>query len=242
MKVLAIDTSQPRGGLTLSTGESRSDTVVLASESSHLVGLGEATDALLRRAGVRAADIDRVAWVCGPGSFTGLRVGLSFVKGLYAGSEFELVTITSLELLALGVAGNPTRICTMIDARRDEVYAAVYRGADGSTSESLTSRRLACEMEPLAIAPGTLGESLRVEATWFVGSGAARYRPEIEAGLGPLAKFAPAESDRPSTELLASVGQTLRPLAPSEVPILEPFYIRESDARLQPLRRIRTHG
>ncbi|UCG52488.1 MAG: tRNA (adenosine(37)-N6)-threonylcarbamoyltransferase complex dimerization subunit type 1 TsaB [Candidatus Latescibacterota bacterium] len=245
MRVLAIDTSQPVGSVAVSGPGIPTSNVRLTRSSSHLVELGRAVDSLLADVGLGARDIDRIALVWGPGSFTGLRIGMAYAKGLHAGLGTEMVVVTSLELLALQSTGFGIHISPMIDARKDEVYTALYQPVasdlssdDGSVTEAGGVREL---VSPRATPPAEHVAQLEVCPTVFVGSGALRYRDRIEGRFGSNAVF-PAEEDHlPSTVLLSQVATRLVPLEPGEVVALEPFYIRPSGAKLKPLRKIRTH-
>jgi tRNA threonylcarbamoyladenosine biosynthesis protein TsaB len=233
--ILAIDTSHPTGSVSIQTGENEPRSLLFGTASSHLVEMGEAVATLLDASGVGPESIDRVALVIGPGSFTGLRIGLAYTKGLYAALGAEVVTMVSLELLALPVLETHAAVCVMIDARKSEVYAAVYeRDPSGSAIHAVT--------EPHAVAPDKLLTSLKGRPMVFVGSGAVRFRRVIEKVLGASAIFADDPLHQPSTAVLCRVGSVLSPLDKESVSGLEPYYIRPSDAKLSSLRRIQSHG
>ena len=235
MTILAIDTSHPRGSVSIQTGDNEPKSLLFGTASSHLVEMGEAVATLLRASGIRPESIDRVALVIGPGSFTGLRIGLAYTKGLYAALGVEVVTMISLELLAAPVLETHGAVCAMIDARKAEVYAAVYgRDPSGSGVHAIT--------KPHAAAPDKLLTSLLGRPMVFVGSGAVRFRRVIEKAMGASAVFAGDPHHQPSTAVLCRVAGELPPLDKESVSGLEPYYIRPSDAKLSPLRRIQSHG
>ncbi len=234
MTILAIDTSHPRGSVSIRVDDTDPKSLLFGTASSHLVEMGEAVLTLLDESGVRPESIDRIALVIGPGSFTGLRIGLAYTKGLYAALGVEVVTMVSLELLAMPVLATHDAVCTMVDARKSEVYAAVY-GRDHSAS------KVYAIAEPRAVTPDKLLTSLEGRPMVFVGSGAVRFRAEIEEALGPAAIFAPDSHNQPSTAVLCQVAMELPPLDREDVSRLEPYYIRPSDAKLNSLRRIRSH-
>jgi tRNA threonylcarbamoyladenosine biosynthesis protein TsaB len=266
MRVLSIDTSQPQGSVAVSKAGGTEKHAYFGTGSSHLVDLSTAVDALLKESGFDIAAIDRVALVSGPGSFTGLRIGLAFVKGLFAARAVEVVTMPSVELLALGGASEhhrgwqrtgarprgatastagPTgpamaRICPMIDARRDEVYAALYVTDGRYDLKGRAVPRVRAEVGPLAVSPLEFLTSLAICPTLFVGSGARRYRDMVRERFGDQAVF--GDEDRPSTVLLGRVAPALECLPAEQVPGLEPFYIRPSGAVLKPLRKIQNDG
>jgi tRNA threonylcarbamoyladenosine biosynthesis protein TsaB len=243
MNVLAVDTSHSRGSASVSTG-ARCETVRLDSASSHLTELAKALAALLSAAGVTVADIDRVAIVTGPGSFTGLRVGMAYVKGLYAARAMDVVAMTSLELLALQVGEGIRAVSPMIDARKDEVYAAFYETAPGGgdlaggESGEPLARGLVERVAPWVVSPHRHIESIGRCETVFVGSGALRYRAQIEEAFGKAARFASEDLNLPDTGFLCRLAERLAPISAGDVVTLEPFYIRPEDVRLKPLKRV----
>lgn len=239
MVTLAIDTSHPAGSVTLRVDDGTSETVEFGSDSSHLVELGEAVLALSDRRGVDVVDLDCVAVVSGPGSFTGLRIGMAYAKGLHAALGVDLVTMTSLELLAVESLVDAELVCPMIDARRSEVYTALYaRGEAYRSQERLFKPR--CELPPQATTPDAFLPSLGRRPVVFVGSGARHWREMIAETLGGDARFA-EKPTRPSTEILSRLADCLPPVRASGVAEMEPFYIRPSDAKLKPLKKVRTH-
>lgn len=227
MRVLAVDTSHPVGAVALLGDDGRIQSIRLERAAFHLVDLTRSVGALLGSEGSRASLVDRVAIVTGPGSFTGLRIGMAFVKGLHAALGCDIVTMTSLELLARGVSEKGIPVAAMIDARKDEVYAACYE-ADGGERAA-----------PRAASPAGFLASLPVRDTAFVGSGALRYRDLIAAAFGPRAAIPPERAHMPDVGLLCRVAAELAPLSREEAAVLEPFYIRPSDIKLGPLRSVR---
>jgi tRNA threonylcarbamoyladenosine biosynthesis protein TsaB len=227
MRVLAVDTSHPVGSVALRREDGRIESIRLERAAFHLVDLTRSVAALLDPERPRGSLVDRVAIVAGPGSFTGLRIGMAFVKGLYAALGCDVVAMTSLELLARKVSGQGLPVAVMIDARKDEVYAAYYE-TDGREA-----------IAPRAAAPEGFLAALPARETVFIGSGALRYRDLVAGVFGPHAKI-PGEGDHaPDVELLCLAAEGLRPLTRDEVVALEPCYIRPSDIRLKPLRSVR---
>jgi tRNA threonylcarbamoyladenosine biosynthesis protein TsaB len=127
MKILAIDTS------TLTSGVAAWDGRVIAERrarvTTHSDTLLTMIDDVLREAGWTVAALDGVACVSGPGSFTGLRIGLATAKGLCFAAGKPLACVTSLEALAARAPDG--RVCATLDAHKQEVYAAIYQVNDG---------------------------------------------------------------------------------------------------------------
>jgi len=230
--VIALDTSHARGGVALAVDGRPAGERKLA-QTSHLVDLAGAADALLRAAGLGARGVSRVAVVSGPGSFTGLRVGLAWAKGLCAGTGAEMVTMGSLELIARAEAGAGL-VCTMIDARRDEVYGALFRAA-GPGGHAPVEAIVA----PCARAPEAFLRALPERPARFVGTGALRYAQMVRDAFPGAAVAGEAES-LPPVALLAALAPSLPALDADALRRVEPVYLRASVAR--PLKPIDADG
>jgi tRNA threonylcarbamoyladenosine biosynthesis protein TsaB len=149
MLILAFDTATD-----VATSALVADGEVLGERVSQAVTLLEDVDALVRQAGARTRDIDALAVGIGPGSFTGLRVGLATARGLALALDIPVAGVSTLSALAAGAPG----ALPVIDARRREVF--ILQG------------------EPRVLAPEELGVA---PGTVCVGSGAVRYRSLLEA-------------------------------------------------------------
>lgn len=230
MVVVGIDTSQRVGGVALARDGRSCAEARFGAAASHLVELGRTLDRLLSDAGLTLGDVDRVALVSGPGSFTGLRIGMAFAKGLHAGAGVELATIGSLELMALPHLEAWETVCPMLDARKREVYAAVYgRGKPDSV-------RAAERVAPRAMPARQFLDSLDAAPALLVGSGVERYRDDIAAGASA---FADPLDQPPSASWLARIGHRLEALPAGRILSLEPDYVRSSEAELKRLRETR---
>ncbi|MCF0172654.1 MAG: tRNA (adenosine(37)-N6)-threonylcarbamoyltransferase complex dimerization subunit type 1 TsaB [Bacteroidales bacterium] len=213
--ILSIDTSADictvalsRDGVTFA--ESRVTTP--RSQSSLLV---PETERLLRDAGLRISDCNAVAVSMGPGSYTGLRVGVSTAKGLCFGSGAKLIGIGTLDLLAVqGLSATPSAdyVVPMMDARRMEVYQAVY-GRDGSRIS---------EISPLILDGGSYSELLAKGKVTFVGNGCAKFRELISNGN---ATFVPCEPEAAAMAPLAYAKWVSGCF--EDVAYAEPFYLKE---------------
>ncbi len=241
MKILAVDTSQPVGSVALSSDGDHVGSVRLGSSESHLVELGRSIDGLLKTGGIAITSIDRVAVVTGPGSFTGLRIGMAYVKGLHAALRMDLVGITSLELLARQMGSVGKSVVPMIDARKDEVYVSYYESREGTGEAADRGSRLEEKIPARAVAPAEFIAGLDVRPTVFVGSGAVRYAGEIEKVFGEFAAGPADGKHEPDTALLCCIAAELEPLDPDAIEALEPFYVRPTDAKLKPLKGLHAH-
>lgn len=216
MRVLGLDTTTSRGSVALLDGNELLGEVRLAAPDSHSGRVLPAVDFLLRGLGLEPVDLDAFAVAIGPGSFTGLRVGIGTVQGLALGSGRPCLGIPALDALAARIRGGAPCLVAMMDAYRGEVFAARYDGE---------ARR---QGPMLAEAPQVFLERVP-ELAAFIGDGAERYRAEILHRL-PKASF-PARS----LYLAGTLARLAAPrLAAGEgIPpaSLQPLYLREADLR-----------
>ncbi|HWY91001.1 MAG TPA: tRNA (adenosine(37)-N6)-threonylcarbamoyltransferase complex dimerization subunit type 1 TsaB [Solirubrobacteraceae bacterium] len=196
MIVLGFDTSTPASaiGLRLPDGATlhARDDPARGERPGHATRLLPLAAGLLAQAGLRFADVDRIAVGVGPGTFTGLRIGVASARGLAQALQADLVGVSSPQALAVAAASGeavaPRGVLAVIDARRGEAFAAAYTAGDEPTVEhdSPVPREL---VPPRALAPAEFGEILEaVKANgdsvmgWVaVGSGAMLYRDALHA-------------------------------------------------------------
>ena len=237
MITLAVDTSHATGSVAVASngvilGEAR-----FAAPSSHLVELSKSVERLLDNNRLTIRNVDRVAVVLGPGSFTGVRIGLAFAKGLAAAGK-ELVATGSLHLLAWPLIDGGL-VCAMVDAKRGEVYAAGYERAQAkryeeppTMAEILPARAEAPEQFLSAVA------STDRPPAAFVGTGALVHASTIRARF-PNVEIASEAHAFPSTAYLARIGHLLPVFTPIAIRELEPLYLRASGAER---KRLRAHA
>jgi tRNA threonylcarbamoyladenosine biosynthesis protein TsaB len=221
--LLTIQTASPAGSIALSAGDHLLAEFSLDVRKTPTEWLLQSIEVLLEQTGVKQADLDAIAVVQGPGSFTGLRVGLATAKGLSLAAGCPLLGISSLRCLAMQVPFADLPVCAMLDARKQEVYTATYRWEDGAphpiTAESV-------------IAPELLLSAIS-EETLFVGNGALVYRTLIVRQLGDRAHFAPAFTNLPRAAGAAALA--VRDWAAGRTCTadeLMPNYLRPSEAEL----------
>jgi tRNA threonylcarbamoyladenosine biosynthesis protein TsaB len=217
MRVLAIDSSGLAGGVALVEDERTVADYMLDVRQTYSERLLPAIDRVMADAGWAAADLTGLAVAVGPGSFTGLRVGVSAIKGLALALSLPVAAVPTLDALAAALAGSALPVCAVLPARRDEVYACLYRW-DGAAM-----RR---EWGYEALSPRELGERLREPVT-LVGEGAAMIG-------SPLARPAPPWQGRPSACIVGHLGiRRLRAGDAVGADELVPLYVRPSQAELK---------
>ena len=185
MNILMIDTSGPACGVALSRDGRLVCEMALSSGLTHSQRVAPMMDAALEMSGMTLEDVDLFGAVTGPGSFTGVRIGVTTVKALAYAQKKPCIAIDALEALAANVPAFDGLICPILDARAQQVYGAVFEGGE----------RPVRVMDDGAM---KLSEYLgRVEAdgrdAMFVGDGAAAFEAVIRERLGERAHFAPME-------------------------------------------------
>jgi len=222
--ILGLDTSTEILGLALlKEGQvvSAFSLVLGRRHSEHLPGL---LDRFLTESGADLSQLTGLAVSIGPGSFTGLRVGLSLAKGLASALNLPLVGVPTLKALAWPYARARIPVCALLDARKGEVFCALFREQNGSWVRMTPDR---------ALSPERLADEIR-EPTLLVGSGVRIYRDFFTNRLGPLAVFADPNPEAPPPSDIAYLGwQRLQAGERDDVSTLEPSYVRASDAELK---------
>ena len=223
MRILAVDTATTSCSVAIVDNTSLLSEFTLAKEETHSKHLMDMIKAALRMSGHNFSDLDGFAVTRGPGSFTGLRIGISTIKGLVVASEKPVVGVSSLEALALQVSYSRDLICPILDARRGEVYFSRYRFLNGHLKKQ-TKERVA--------PPDQAVEDLN-ESCLFVGNGALLYKEMILEKMGELASFAPLIQNtiRASTMAYLSMAK-FENNDTDDIEKILPYYIRKSDAEL----------
>ncbi len=216
MRVLAVDTTTARGSVALVSEDGVLAEARVVTADGHSGWLLPAVDALLRGTGVEPRALDVFAVTTGPGSFTGLRVGLSSVQGLALASGKPCVGLSALDLLALAAAGRGAPIVAVMDAFRGETYVGVY----DAEARALQAERV-----------GLLDDVVRdlPAHALFVGDAVASQRARI-AALVPGARFAELDLFLAVPLGRAALDHARRGLtvSPSE---LRPRYLRGAGIR-----------
>lgn len=216
MLVLALDTTTALGSCALTRDGLVVCEQVSDAPGSHDERLPGDLMSLLDRAGVSVRDIDVFAVATGPGSFTGLRVGIATMQGLAFAEAKPLIGLSGFDALAR-LAGSSERVATWVDAWRGEVFAALYE--DGREIES-----------PVVSRPDMLLEPMRGRPTLFIGDGAVAHESAIRSVLGDAARLA-----NPTAPPLAGMIAILAGEADSgDHPphAIRPLYVRRTDAEL----------
>ncbi len=225
MRVVGIDTSTAIGSVGLIDDEEVMAEHLLNLPVNHSQRLLGTIELVLREAQWTIEDVDGWAISAGPGSFTGLRIGVSTVKGLAFATGKPMAGVPTLDVLASQVSPTPYLICPILDARKGEVYTAFYRYEEGSSIK----RRSAYQ----AIAPEDLVKKIG-EKTIFIGDGLKTYRGFLRKSLPSLAVFPPSSLNVLHGARVAQWGlELLRRKEYSDLSASVPIYVRPSEAEMK---------
>lgn len=230
MMILGVDTSTTSGSAALLEDGYIVGEINLDVEKTHSERLLPSIHQLLESAGISTKDIDGFAVTIGPGSFTGLKVGLSTVKGLAWAYNKPVVGVSTLSALAHNISFATIHICPIIDAKKNEVYTALFRN-DGRG----TQRRVCDDM---VVMPEKLVDLIS-EETVFLGNGVRLYSSYLRERLGSRVLFAPPVFWLVRASVVASI--TVDGFIKGEVQSPEsilPEYIRASEAELKGLKKV----
>jgi tRNA threonylcarbamoyladenosine biosynthesis protein TsaB len=171
------------------------------------------------------AEVQGLGVSIGPGSFTGLRIALGTVKGFAYALKQKVVSVATLEALARTVTDWEGNICPVLDARKGEVYTALfYRNRDGQL------KRLSAD---LVVSPREFFFQLE-EPCSFLGDGLERYGDLLQERCGPKARLLPFASHHPRGGVIASMGwERLRRREADDLSALVPRYVRRPDAEFK---------
>jgi tRNA threonylcarbamoyladenosine biosynthesis protein TsaB len=225
MKVLGIDTSTSCGSVGLIDGHSLIADYLLNIPVTHSERLLGAIDLVLREARCPIENLDGWAISLGPGSFTGLRIGVSTVKGLAFSTGKPLAGVSTLDVLASQIQPTSHLICPILDARKKEVYTAFYRYAQGDSLKRLSTY--------MAIRPEDLAKKIE-EPTIFLGNGVKTYGEFLLSTLPSLVILPPALLHLPHGSTVAKLGfELLEKGEGLDISAFTPIYVRPSEAEIK---------
>lgn len=227
MYVLGIEAATPVAGVAVvEDGRILAERLV-NNRRTHSINLLPMIKAVIEEAGISAKQIAAVAVSAGPGSFTGLRIGLTTAKTLAWVWQVPVVGVSTLEALALPLAPQGQLICPILNARKNEVYACVFKGNAGQP-ELLAG--------PLAVG---MQELVQVLGQWegtvtFLGDAVPVYKQELLDRLGERAVFAPQSAMLPRGAAIAELGCRQMARGGGVPPLeLQAEYIRLSEAEVK---------
>lgn len=231
--LLAVETSTTTSSVAIVSAEGVRVEITLGLTSSHSDSILGAIDHALAQASLGISDLAGLAVSAGPGSFTGLRIGLATVKGLAEAHPLPIVALSSLEVLAMNAPAGEMRVCPALDARKGEIYAALYAWE----AEAAGWRTLIGEG---AWSPDALAKKLHDAGgnVLLLGDGAVAYKAQLASTLGKRARFVPGPANQPRAAWVGWLGLDRLAEGRTEDPLtLVPRYLRQSEAELAWARR-----
>ncbi len=230
MRILAIDTATKAASAAIVASDGIIGEIGLNIGKTHSQKFLPAVEQLLSLCDMTLADMDGFAVTIGPGSFTGVRIGLATAKAWGYGLDKPIVGINTLDALAGN--GDCKYVCPILDARRNEFYCALYE----------KGKRI---WDYQALSPVQLAENLQAvdDVIEFVGDAVPSYRAFFAETLGEKAYF--PNSSR-QVFMAASLGEiALQKLEQGDVSTaftIQPFYLRASEAELKMQEKLKTQG
>lgn len=222
IKVLAIDTAGDTGSVALIEDDQLLGEYLFSGARTHSEKLLSMIDRLLTDHGCPVQRVDLIAVSSGPGSFTGLRVGISTAQGIALAEGKDLMGVPTLEVIAYQACGHREQICPMIDLRGPEIFTALYRSAGSGALQRLKDETV-CE-------PESWLAGIK-DRTVFLGSGACRYQKQITTFLGDAAHILPPDAGIPKASTVAHLArQRYLQHARNELHTIAPVYARPPDA------------
>ena len=223
MYILGIESSTKTGSVAVVSEDGVIVQYSLNIEVTHSERLMSTVDRVLIDTGLGIGDMNGFAIAIGPGSFTGLRIGLSTVKGLALSTNKPVAAVPTLQALAWNLPYSAYPICPLLDARKNEVYAAMYK---------FEGKALMYVMAEAVISLSKLADRIK-EKTLFTGEASRLFRGDIEKIFGDRALFAPRSAILPSAATVAEIGLAMIKSGKKADPdSLTPMYLRRPEAEV----------
>ncbi|WP_413376359.1 tRNA (adenosine(37)-N6)-threonylcarbamoyltransferase complex dimerization subunit type 1 TsaB [Alkalihalobacillus sp. 1P02AB] len=220
-KVLAIDTSSFVLGVAIMDGERVLGEIVTNSKKNHALRLMPAISKLMEELKVAPKELERIVVANGPGSYTGVRIGVTTAKTLAWSLNIPLVMVSSIEVMAQAGRFYPDKIVPLIDARRGQVYTGLYEAYEDEV-KPLGSDKLVLLSDWLNVLKAE-GDSVL-----FVGQDVELHRDVIVEALGDKANFAPVSVQLPRPTELGLLGQKKE--VEADVHVVTPQYLQLAEA------------
>lgn len=228
MRLLAVDTATSICGVALVHHGSIEAAISLDTGQTHTRTIMDAIMSTMRFCGIDLQQINGFAVTQGPGSFTGLRIGISTVKGLATSMDKSMIGVSTLEALASQAHTACELVCPMIDARRGEVYWTLFHRQQGKLAALL----------PEQVGPAEQAVEQIDGACCFIGNGALAYRHTVEPLVHASSQWVTDDESRLSPAAVARIGWRLFQSGQSVDPALfAPVYLRKSDAEINLKKR-----
>lgn len=227
MYILGIETATSVISVALMDDDRLVVEYLINNPKTHSVNLMPLIKNALTEADATPEQLEAIAVSLGPGSFTGLRIGISTAKTLAQVWGLPVVGVNTLEALAYPFTGLKGYLCPVLNARKNEVYAAVYETGDNI---------LTCRLGPLALTPLELATKLRTigQSLALLGEGVLIYHHIWQEYLTGKVIYLPAIAYFPRGAAIAALGRKILQANGGIDPVqLKPYYLRLSEAEIK---------
>lgn len=230
MKLLALDTSSITATVALLDDDKLMGEYTLNHKKNHSQKLMPMIEELLNSCSVKPKGIDVFAASIGPGSFTGLRIGIATMAAMAQALDKKVVGVPTLEALAYNLYNINGLICPIIDAQRDLVYTALYQWIDGYMVEI---------MKQQVISIDGLIDILKTkkERIFFIGDALEKFDQNLKDGLGQQFAIPPSKLLIPSASSVAEIAKIK--IEKDIITDITPIYMRKSGAEVQYEKRMK---
>lgn len=229
MLILAVDTATPSAGAALVDNKKVLNESFINFQKTHSETLMPTIERLLQECSVAVQDLDALAVSSGPGSFTGLRIGMATVKGISLAAAKPVVTLSTLDILASNIAGSDALVCPLLDARKNEIYCGFYEST--RIFPIALKEPIACSPEKFIADARELAYTRHIKKIILVGDGYYRYQHFFDTRLKEELLKIPGHLMYPraaAAGILAARKAELGDYA--DVYQMKPLYIRLSEA------------
>lgn len=216
--ILTIDTSGPVCSVAVLSGTSLRYEARAVNKLTHSRNLMPMVEEALNKSGLDLQDLQYIAAVVGPGSFTGVRIGVAAAQGMARGLGIRCIAVNALAAMAASIVDKQAVICPIRDARGNQVYGAAFQGQERLMPDA------ALKLDAYLAQVSAFGDNL-----FFLGDGAVAYGELIQNNLGDRAVIAPPHLMQPGAAAAAALALNLTDQA-VEPGTLMPLYLRAPQA------------
>jgi tRNA threonylcarbamoyladenosine biosynthesis protein TsaB len=214
VRILGLETSTREGSVAVAEGERTLAAERIPADLLHSASILPELDTMLRREGLRLADLDGIAVGIGPGSFTGIRLGVAIARGLSAATGLPLRGIGSFDILLGGFQGKAKRVCPLVSAHSYGCYTALYEKRDASFT---------CVRGPWVSQPDELKKVLEGKL-FFLGPDLSRFEERLARVFGSRASFDRRDTF-PRADVAARLYSRAKPPNGGTAEEISPLYI-----------------
>lgn len=235
MNILAIETTSAFASAAVIDGTGNCQEVIWDGSMTHLQNLLPLVDEALKKTGIELSEIKAVAVSRGPGSFTGIRIGMATAKALAQVAKIPVIPVPTLLAMAYGMRHLKGIVCPILDARRGQVYATAFSfgrdAAEDYPPQDLQMFGQVLFREGAYFPEEVLSLLSGDEPVFFMGDGIGVYQEKIRAAMGESAVFLPLEQRFQKAGAVAEIGYAMYTRGEVESYITaQPEYLRQSEA------------